>query len=502
MSVVSKYNIYNMHKYWGKKPGDEINKIIKKYSLEGDVVLDPFSGYGGTGIESIILDRNVILNDLNPSACFISKNILERNVDINKLKVLFNKLKKEYEPIQKKLFYWNDKKIISILRKNDRPTVIKYKNEQYMLSDIETKEIIEDEINMDINTYWFPEEEFIQNSRISIKKSTYMRNFFTVRTLIGNSALLDLINRLPDSNEKQLLLLAFTSNVANCSKLIPTIKSRGIMSPGSWMTGFYLPKEYVENNVFHYFENRVQKIIKGKQDFLVATKNSKSTLQIFNGDAKKLPIESSSIDLVFTDFPYGDTVPYFEQSQLWNMWLKLVPDYENEIVISNSNKRKKNDVIFANDIRKSIQEIFRVLKNNKFFVFSFHSINMYEWKSLIKPIIELGFQFENCYILHQKTLPPRQINRENSIKGDVVVVYKKDQGKPTNKPCLEFKEIFKKELAKHKGKSIEFNEIIETIVFCVLKSNEIDKIDFKKIIDDHFEYNKGTKKWQIKHFLI
>ena len=79
---VSPSSIYLMHKYWGKKPSSEIRNIVKKYSKPGDLILDPFSGYGGIGIEGILLNRNVILNDLNPIANFISECILDTNIDI------------------------------------------------------------------------------------------------------------------------------------------------------------------------------------------------------------------------------------------------------------------------------------------------------------------------------------------------------------------------------------------------------------------------------------
>ena len=36
-----------MHKYWGKKPASELKNIVEKYTKEGDVILDPFAGYGG-----------------------------------------------------------------------------------------------------------------------------------------------------------------------------------------------------------------------------------------------------------------------------------------------------------------------------------------------------------------------------------------------------------------------------------------------------------------------
>ena len=78
-----------MHKYWGKKPSDALRKYILKYTNKGDTVLDPFSGFGGIAIESLLLNRNVIINDLNPVACFISKCVLDENVK-NPRKTYFN----------------------------------------------------------------------------------------------------------------------------------------------------------------------------------------------------------------------------------------------------------------------------------------------------------------------------------------------------------------------------------------------------------------------------
>jgi len=42
--------IYNMHTYWSKKPHDAIRQYIQHYTQPGDIVLDPFSGSGGTAL--------------------------------------------------------------------------------------------------------------------------------------------------------------------------------------------------------------------------------------------------------------------------------------------------------------------------------------------------------------------------------------------------------------------------------------------------------------------
>lgn len=107
-------SIYLMHKYWGKKPSLEINNILKKYSKNGDLILDPFSGYGGLGIEGVLLNRDVILNDLNPIANFISECILDPNIDIKRFDEYFKNIKKQYEDFSNKWYTFNEDKIITI----------------------------------------------------------------------------------------------------------------------------------------------------------------------------------------------------------------------------------------------------------------------------------------------------------------------------------------------------------------------------------------------------
>ena len=66
---------YGVHPYFTRRPSNVVRAYIERYSLEGDVVLDPFGGTGVTAIEAMLLGRHAIHNDLNPFANFIAKNI-------------------------------------------------------------------------------------------------------------------------------------------------------------------------------------------------------------------------------------------------------------------------------------------------------------------------------------------------------------------------------------------------------------------------------------------
>lgn len=89
--------IYNMHTYWSKKPHDAIRQYIKHYTQPGDLILDPFSGSGGTALAALMDGRNAIAIDLSPAATFITKNYCTP-VDTNELQQAFEALKSKIQP--------------------------------------------------------------------------------------------------------------------------------------------------------------------------------------------------------------------------------------------------------------------------------------------------------------------------------------------------------------------------------------------------------------------
>jgi hypothetical protein len=64
---------HSMCSYLGSFPPPLANYFIKYFSLENDIVLDPFSGRGTTSLEARILNRKSIATDLNPIALALSE---------------------------------------------------------------------------------------------------------------------------------------------------------------------------------------------------------------------------------------------------------------------------------------------------------------------------------------------------------------------------------------------------------------------------------------------
>ena len=134
---------YEMHKYWGKKPSNDLKELIEKFSTKGDTILDPFSGYGVFCCEAYLLDRNVISNDLNPIANFINRQLLTKDIDLKKLDKEWKSIKKEFTPFVNSWFgveVGNEHiQLINVLRTNQGiPLKGRYKG----CVDKKTKEIV------------------------------------------------------------------------------------------------------------------------------------------------------------------------------------------------------------------------------------------------------------------------------------------------------------------------------------------------------------------------
>lgn len=511
---------YEMHKYWGKKPSPVLRELIEKYTNEGDTVLDPFAGYGVFAAEAFILNRNVVSNDINPIACFINQQLFELDVDLSLVLKQWKKIKEEIQPFVWNWFKWEERgntvQLISVLRnKNDFPLKAKYrlnsenKCREVEISNIEAEEFIKFENNQIIQD-WYPRTPLFKNSRISAKEGMNVSDLFTKRTLSCHARLLSLIEQYSSGKEKELFKLAFTSNLANCSKLVPPIKSRGEMAPGAWMTGFYVGETYLENNVLLYFENRLNKVLKGKQDFLeqigengqlkLGASKRQNSYRVLQNDARKIALKDSSVDFIFADPPYGDAVPYLEQSIIWNEWLQFKPDYENEIVISGSKEREKGAKVFDNEIESAFAEIRRVLKPEKFLSLTYHSLSGIEWKAITNACIKNGFEMIDYKWLVQKTFTPRQLNRAKTIKGDVLVTLQKKniEDLPDLKEDEEVEKIFVNKIKQWLSEgSMETNEIfIKMMKFVLSERIFIQNADLFKVLSGNFHFSQ-TNRWKL-----
>jgi len=488
---------------------------IDRYTKTGDIVLDPFCGSGVSVTEAVFNDRKGLGVDINPSAILITEQIINKvdvKLALKQFSVLENELKSKINDLYLverngntyigHNFLWENEKLIEV-RYTD--PLGRARSQEIA---IEKDTIKSNEISYSDIDSFYPKEKFFHNSRINAKGNKHIYELFTPRSLYALSLIYENIGKIENDSLRSFFKFCFTSAMGQTSKMVFVIKRRNKTKTdeevaekkeiGSWVIGYWAPKEFFENNVWTCFESRWKKIIKEKK---LQEKIKKSNLKALNFDEllkskdyllinqpsqkylKELP--DNSIDYILTDPPHGNRIPYLELSLLWNSWLGNEVNYDEEIIISESKERKKDSVNYDILLTEVLKECFRILKPNKHLSFMFNSLDDTAWINMVNSFHKIGFVLDNIETMGYSANSVVQDNRKNGLQTDFILTFKKtsnsmtgelilisdldkksieDIGKLKDSGYKNF-QIINKLLAEHlrEGKFIKFSHLIQTI---------------------------------------
>ena len=481
--------IYRAHSYHTKVPHKAIMKFIEHYTNPGDIVFDGFCGSGMTGIAAQKLGRYPILSDLATAASFISynyNNLNEKNLlDLFKkwenefgLYYYTHHTNGDLVPINYvvwsdkfhcpfcgyEMVFWdvslnedqstnlnkfncphcaaelNKRKLLKSYSKefdnilNETKSIstyvpvkifYKYKNKSYSkdLDDFDLRNIEEIE-NLNF-PYWVPiykmlfkGEEWGDCYRAgSHKDIEYVHQFYLKRTLYALSFLYDKIENVEDDDIKSFLRWVFTSiNPRLTSKLARYRPGRG---KGDAMSGIlYVPSFKAEYNVFDTFKSKLKVLSSFSIDKTNFIQSTQSSTDLTN-------IPSNSIDYIFIDPPFGDNLMYSELNFIWESWLKVFTNNNDEAIISNSQYKSNND--YKTLLEDCFYHFFRILKPNRWITIEFHNSKAEIWNIIRDSIIKSGFIIAQVAILDKKQGTHTQSLFPGSVKNDLVInAYKPD----------------------------------------------------------------------------
>ena len=271
---------------------------------------------------------------------------------------------------------------------------------------------------------------------------------------------------------------------------------------------------YFEVNAWACFHERFEKIKKGKSDsneryrnpsalpFTLAdtyeTLDNNHPVWLQQSSSVNLALPSDSVDFVFTDPPYGDSIQYGELCALWGKWLGLdMHSYMNQIeqdeIIINTHQ-KKNLAMYQALLTHVFQELFRVLKNGKFMLVTFHNTKFEIRNAIITASMSAGFELKQ--IIHQ--MPPRVsvkalLHYRGSPIGDYYIRFQKNPSgiaTPLISSQLSNKEIqgkiqgFVRHILNCRGEPTSFLDISNHIDEFLCKEHLFPLPNFDSILKD------------------
>lgn len=301
------YATHGFHKYPAKFIPQLARRCIENYTNKKDIVCDPFMGCGTTLVESLISGRKVIGVDINPIAWLITK---AKTTPINP-----EKLKTESE------------KILNYL---EMMSNLNNKSQKNLLN-TELKPIIPE--NERIN-YWFP------NKKIRAELGTILAR----------------INEIKKEEMRTFFLCAF-SNILKSSSI--------------WLMKSIKPTRDLEKKItspHKLFSRQIKMMLRGNETLWQTMpenirdyKNESSNIK--KQDARNLPCEDETVNLIVTSPPYVTSYEYADLHQLSALWLGHITNVAEfrEGFIGSVHKRDFDHNGIKSEIaKKEIQELNKV----------------------------------------------------------------------------------------------------------------------------------------------
>ncbi len=434
----------NFHKYWGKKPAEVWRFLIEKLTVSNDIVLDPFIGSGLIAKECVDNNCRFIGFDVNPISIELTKLYLHPPdyIDLAKavygmesdIKSQINSMYELSDGVIATHFLWNNNQIKRVWTKSGRkrveltPTQLEIEN----LQNIEEYQPVR-----------IRELQLFDNSRINSKKAFSAKTLFTPRALRAIDIIKGEIEK-HSGDLKRALMLILSASVGQMSKMVFAVSNRGKtkgietnnVEVGSWVVGYWCPAQHFEINAWNCYLTKATKLLKaveeGRQlksatistslaDFL----NKERTAYVQQGDSEQLlkDIPSSSINLILTDPPHGDRIPYLELSEMWNSIIGLDSNYEEELVVSNAKDRGKDVKLYNEKLSAIFYQCARVLKKNGVMAILFNTRSECHWQSFRELEETTGLTYIGCYPSAYSAGSVLQDNRKGGLKSDFVLLY-------------------------------------------------------------------------------
>ncbi len=455
---------FGVHGYFTKQSWNVVAEYIKNFSKPGDLVLDPFGGSGITAVEAMMNNRKAINIDLNPMAVFIVQSLVAP-VKISELGEAFNRIKKEFEKKEPK-----------------------------------TKK----EISESINRYSYP-KDFVLPKGSDVDT---VDQLFSKKQLADLGLLKSIIKKEKDANIRNSCLLAFSSSVNKYNLTFHYTKTDGGGDSAPFRYYRYRKApEPGELSLINIFTTKFKKVVEAKKDIqYFINENTIENIKIVKGTATDLNfIPKESVDYIYTDPPYGKKIPYLDLSTMWNAWLDLEvteSDYKQEAIEGGENHKTKNE--YNSLIAKSIKEMYRVLKYDRWMSFVFAHKDPEFWHLIIDTAESCGFEYVGA--VPQKNGQTSFKKRQHPftvLSGQLIINFRKVKNPRAILKAhlgMDIAEIVMQTIegiiAKHDGATLE--QINDELIIKGLELGFLDLLkkeytDLTPLLIENFDYKEETE---------
>lgn len=438
-----------VHPYWARKPLNVIETIIEHLTEEGDVVIDPFMGSGTTIFAALKTKRSAIGSDINPLSRFIVAGLLEVVSDSATILPEMEELLREHAAITLPWFHVEGEEYVERSRYNvsgefaggeftlvPTETVTKvrrgdkwtsrrvHKSPPNLASPIGMADYIEKPVD-------FSRAELRANSRIAIPAGATLAHYFTAENQASINVLLSLIDQSTLAQRFPTALRLLLSSA------LPLLRLSDKKASSQWP--YWRPKlDLTSRNPSMVLAEKLRQIrelsVWGEHNLgHLRVEDAPFTLLGVPAQALGEKLGQTKAQLVLTDPPYGDQVPYLEYSALWTEILGLSTDKDalrHEIVKSDAKTRKTDTDAYYQRLRSGFLSSASIVKEGGHLGWFYQDQDLHCWETISSAAEEIGMDVLDVIPIPKQRRSLKTVTSPNTtLDGDLLCIFRR--GNPT-----------------------------------------------------------------------
>lgn len=514
LSPAHDYPVGLLHPYWARKPFNVVGEIISNLTDKGGMVADPFMGSGTVIFSSLSLGRTVFGSDLNPLSVFLVSTVLGLRKSSIDYKYETEKFLKELSDLILDWYRIGD--LGSYMERERFYVKGRFEDGRFSLSrcEVVVKQLKDgrwtgrkvlhngvDSLTYDIDKEFiaypldFTKIGLMYNSRIAVPRGATLDQFYTRENIAAINAAIHL------SNKKGL-----TCDVRNLRRLLlsaslPLLRLSDKKASSQWP--YWRPKRMLTSrnpiavlksrvdcmiNLIDWLEANLPEIECSSGRTMQFAGRTKFTCTIMNRSCQDLASISKQhrkYDLVLSDPPYYDHIPYLEYSALWTGILGFSvtkKSLRHEIVRSDSPEREKDSADYLRRLRKGYDNCCKLLKDGGFLVWFYQDTNLKHWKE-----IWMAAHSNHMSILDVIPFPKQRRSMktvttpEKTLDGDLLCVFQKRRKSSISQNANDCEALLKRIRSKFRKsrKNLTYFDKYALVVRDALISGSVDVLSKK-----------------------
>ncbi len=307
--------------------------------------------------------------------------------------------------------------------------------------------------------YWYPTDKMPDGYNTEQPKKshglTHVHHFYTKRNLW-------ILSVIREKVQNQFIYIWVFNSIQNY-----VTKKQNYMGGGGGITGtWYIPSLIQEKNVFDTFIRKIKNVKKA----ILYFNYKKNSFVVSVNSLTESNVGENSIDYIFTDPPFGDNLMYSELNFLWESWLKVHTNNQEEAIINKTQNKGLDE--YTELMMECFKEMYRILKPNRWITVEFHNSKASVWNRIQEALARAGFIIAQVAVLDKKQGTFKQVTSAGAVKNDLVI--------NAYKPKIEFAQRF----LKTAGEGMEADFIVQQLEHLPVKPNieRSEKMLFSKML--------------------